>query len=471
MELDPSDLLKLPHLDSEYLDDLARHKFTGVSTDSRSTKKGELFVALKGERFDGHQFLKAAAGRGAAIAIIEASSQAELPPGFPVLRVADTTRALGELALLYRRKFGIPILAIAGSNGKTTTKEMGMMVLSTCYRIHGTEGNLNNHIGVPLTLFRLERRHQVSVVEIGTNHPGEIAALCKIVEPTHALVTMIGREHLEFFGSIDGVAKEEGYLYEYIRGKKGTVAFINADDQHVVTRGRGLRNSWRYGFSSSRVRVKGRLRSFDKRGRICFQFGLAGRRKMTAVQLRIPGEHHAVNALAAATVGLAFDISPDRIREALESFKPASKRMEAIQCSGVLVYNDTYNANPDSMLAALATLARTETKGKRIAVLAGMRELGAHSDTEHARIGKEVENLGIDFLLTYGDEARRIHEEAGILQKFHYDQKNVLAEYLAELLSPGDVVLVKGSRSMRMEDVVAFIQERRKGSMKTMKAV
>lgn len=192
---------------------------------------------------------------------------------------------------------------------------------------------------------------------------------------------------------------------------------------------------------------------------------------MTAVQLRIPGEHHAVNALAAATVGLAFDISPDRIREALESFKPASKRMEAIQCSGVLVYNDTYNANPDSMLAALATLARTETKGKRIAVLAGMRELGAHSDTEHARIGKEVENLGIDFLLTYGDEARRIHEEAGILQKFHYDQKNVLAEYLAELLSPGDVVLVKGSRSMRMEDVVAFIQERRKGSMKTMKAV
>jgi len=463
MEIDAADLLKLS--DSPSLSPaLDGKEFSGVSTDSRTTTRGEIFFALKGEQFDGHRFVGDALEKGAAVAVVETSSTVAGRSDLPLIRVDDTTKALGALAGTYRRKFSIPVLAIGGSNGKTTTKEMIAIVLGSTYRVVSTEGNLNNHIGVPLTLFRLRREHEIAVVEVGTNHPGEMASLCAILDPSHGLVTTIGKEHLEFLKSVDGVAEEEGSLYRYIRGRKRAGAFVNADDPLVESQAKGLKNVWRYGFSRKRVRVRGTLISGDAKGCSRFQFLRHGGKRSTSVQLQIPGDHHATNALAATTVGLTFEITSGQIRKALQHFKPTSKRMEILQCGEAIIYNDTYNANPDSMLAALATLARVKTTGKKIAVLASMRELGDQSAVEHAAIGRQIEKLGITYLLTYGEEARPIHENARISDKFHYEQKNVLAEYLAELLSPGDVVLVKGSRSMRMEDVVTFILERHRAS-------
>jgi len=469
IELYSTDLKLLNHTGSRKLEDLSQKRFAGVSTDSRTTKRGEIFFALRGDKFDGHRFVNDAFSRGAAVAVVDAlSDMADTAEG-PVVLVHDTTRALGELARHYREKFEIPVIAIGGSNGKTTTKDMIAQILGTSYRVASTAGNFNNHIGVPLTLFQLTKKHEIAVVEIGTNHPGEIEALCDILRPTHGLVTTIGKEHLEFFGSIEGVAAEEGTLYKYLRGKKKGTAFVYSDDEHVVAQSKGAQKIVRYGFSAPRVHVKGKILSIDQRGCARFQFARTGEKKSSTVILQVPGEHHALNALAAASVGLTFDVPSSRIRQALMKFRPASKRMEVMTCAGVLIYNDTYNANPDSMIAALRTLACTRVRGKKIAVLAEMRELGEHSYEEHARVGKQVVELGIDYLLTYGESARVIYEEAGIRDRFHYDQKNVLAEYLLELLSPGDAVLVKGSRSMKMEDVVTFVQERLRSTVRRLR--
>jgi UDP-N-acetylmuramoyl-tripeptide--D-alanyl-D-alanine ligase len=364
------------------------------------------------------------------------------------------------LARMYRVRFSIPIIAVAGSNGKTTTKDMIAAVLAEQYTVLSTQGNYNNHIGVPLTLFRLQKKHEIAVVEIGTNHPGELSWLCEIVDPTHGVVTAIGREHLEFFGSLEGVAREEGVLYESLRKRKKGTAFIHADDPTITVLARGIRRRITYGFRARRADVRGRELKVNAEG--CAKFLLSSPRTKTPVeiQLGVPGEHNAVNALAAAAVGAAFRVPVKTVRRVLEEIRPSSRRMEVINLEGVVIFNDTYNANPDSMLASLKTLAAIRVRGKRIAVLADMRELGAAGPEEHERIGRAVRDLRIDYLLTHGPLARRIHESAGPVQAIHYDQKNVLAEYLAELISPGDAVLVKGSRGMKMEDVVAFLEER-----------
>lgn len=435
-------------------------RLTGISTDTRSLREGNLFVALRGERADGHRFLAEAFGRGALAAVVEDGADVSSVASKSLLVVHSSTHALGMLARLHRDRFDIPVIAVAGSNGKTTTKDMITAVLSTRYTVLSTEGNHNNHIGVPLTLFGLSRKHDVAVVEVGTNHPGELAWLCEILDPTHGLVTAIGREHLEFFGSLEGVAREEGTLYTVLRKRKNGVAFVNADDREVVALARGVRRRVSYGFTAARPVVRGRALQSDARG--CAAFELTGPRmkKPQGIRLAVPGVHNGLNALAAAAVGSAFRIPAGDIRRALERIRPSSKRMELVDLEGVLIFNDTYNANPDSMLASLQTLASARVPGKKIAVLADMRELGPAGPEEHARIGRAVRDLGIDYLLTFGALARHMHEAAGLPFAVHYEQKNVLAEYLAELIAPGDAVLVKGSRGMQMEDVVAFLEER-----------
>jgi len=417
-----------------------------------------LFVALRGERFDGHQFLAEAARRGAAAAMV--SDVPMQDPGIPLVVVPDPLRGLGELARLHRRKFSLPVVAVAGSNGKTTTKEMMAAVLRRRYRVLATEGNLNNQIGVPLTLFRLGGRDEVAVVEIGTNHPGEIRTLCEIAQPTHGLVTSIAREHLEFFGSLEGVAREEGALLEYLGGVRRAVAFINADDPHLASAGRRLRRVVRYGFRGRARDLRGLHLRLDAEGQACFQIQARRWKKPLAVALGVPGRHAAHNALAAAAVGLAFRVPAGEIKSALETFRAVRGRMALTRVGGVTIMDDTYNANPDSMMAALETLAATAASGKRIAVLADMRELGEAGVPEHERIGQEVTRLGIGYLLTYGSLAEHISSTARCPFVAHYDQQNMLAEYLAELVTPGDVVLVKGSRAMHMNDVVTFLVER-----------
>ena len=460
MKLTTKDLSSIRHIEFRNKELLKGRRITGVSTDSRITQPGDLFVALRGDRFDGHNFINEAIAKQAAAAVVEKTATLSMHAALPLLVVEDTMHALGELAHLHRMKFDIPVIAVAGSNGKTTTKEMIARVLMSAYRVLSTEGNLNNQIGVPLTLLRLQKRHEIAIVEIGTNHPGEIAYLCEIVHPTHGMITNIGREHLEFFHSLDGVATEQGALFDTLKAAKNAEAFVNANDEYVVRLARGIRNVTTYGFGAKRSGVRGKLLGADASGCPRFQFATKKMSRGIPVQLAVPGTHHALNGLAAAAVGVAFGVAPTKIRKALERFHPASRRMELVEIAGVTVYNDSYNANPDSMIAALRTLAAVNVPGKKIAVLGDMLELGRYAEEEHARVGKEVTTLDLDYLLTYGEMSRHAQREAKIQYAIHYDQKNVLAEYLAELIAPGDAVLIKGSRGMKMEDIVTFLQER-----------
>ena len=473
MTLKANDILSLPHLQALGFERAEEFIFTGVSTDSRTIRHGDLFLPVRGDTFDGHNFITKAVEGGAA-AIIADSKWVEPNQilfsslNVPRLIVEDTIRTYGQLANAHRKKFKIPVLVIGGSNGKTTTKEMISSVLRTKFRILSTEGNLNNHFGVPQTILRLDKEHQMAVLEIGTNHFGEIDYLCSIVEPTHVLITNVGREHLEFFGSLDGVSRAEGEAFEWLRQRRRStgIGFINNDDAHLKKRSKGIHKTITYGFARGPAHVKGKVRSLDENA--CAQLEIRQRAKNPfRVQLSVPGHHNAFNALAAATVGLTFRVPVKRIQQSLASFLSASKRMQVLKLDSVIVLNDTYNSNPDSVMAALGVLGSIGTPGKKIAVLADMLELGNNAVEEHKRIGEEVASSGAKYLLTYGPLSLHTHEAAVRAQKFHYEQKAALVEHLFGLISPGDVVLIKGSRGMKMEEVVALLTERFKISKST----
>jgi UDP-N-acetylmuramoyl-tripeptide--D-alanyl-D-alanine ligase len=453
MNVTIKELLSVPHVVSRNFKALTAKKFSGVSTDSRTIKPGELFLAIRGEHFDGHKFVTRAFSQGAICAVIDQDADISMLADHPLFVVKDTVEALGKLANIHRKKFGIPIIAVAGSNGKTTTREMIASVLGTQYSVLSTKGNLNNHIGVPQTLFRLMRRHEIAVIEIGTNHFGELKYLCEILNPTHGLITNIGREHLEFFQNINGVAKAEGELFKSM-GKTGS-GFVNADEKLIVQQAKQLKRKITYGFSKRRNQIQGRLIEVNNNG--CPEFSVrAERKKEFGVKLSVPGTYAMMNGLAAAAVGVTFGIKPNNIKRALEGFTCIGKRMESITVGSITILNDTYNANPDSVISALGTIRSMKCKGNKIIVLADMLELGDAAQKEHELIGKVVGDMGFE----YGELAKYINISATVKTKIHYEQKNILSEYTAELLSDGDIVLVKGSRGMKMEDVVTFLIER-----------
>jgi len=457
MTIGLGDLLRVPHLLALNLEAGRTRTFRGVSTDTRTIRPGEIFFALRGERFDGHEFVDAAMEKGAGCVVIDERTDRRRWTSGRLLVVKDSSKAFGALASFWRSRFDIPVIAVAGSNGKTTTKEMIAAVLSTRYNVLSTSGNLNNHIGVPQTLFRLTRRHEVAVVEVGTNHFGEIAYLCDLLKPTHGLITNIGREHLEFFGDADGVAKAEGELFAGL-GKHG-VGFVNADDPRVVRQAKRLKRKVTYGFAKRAMTVRGTLRTMSTDG--CAAFSVQPRlRRPFTVALSVPGRHAMANALAAAAVGITLKVPPEEIRRCLKRFSAVGKRMEVIKAGGVTILNDTYNANSDSVLSALETLSAMHSPagGKKIVILADMLELGERSREEHRRVGEAV--VGFDVLLTVGELAKEINEHARAGVNIHYDAKSVLAEFAAECIAPGDIVLVKGSRGMKMEEVVTFIIDR-----------
>jgi UDP-N-acetylmuramoyl-tripeptide--D-alanyl-D-alanine ligase len=436
---------------------LKNRKITGVSTDSRTIQPGNIFIALRGEKFDGHQFVEDVVKREAAAVIVDARWKEEnlelsgqLQSTLAV--VPDTTKALGNLANIYRKKFSIPIVAVGGSNGKTTTKEMISAVLRTTYCVLSTEGNLNNHIGVPQMLFRLMPKHDLAVFELGTNHFGEMKYLCTVIEPTHALITNIGREHLEFFGDERGVAKEETELFKTVSAKG--FAFINADDSELVRAGKKVRRTLKYGIAD-KTDVQARHVTADEYGQPVFE--IVAKKKMQKVHLSVAGLHNVSNALAAATVGLKFKVPPKKIISAIEQYTGADKRMEVIKRNDITILNDTYNANPDSVLAALKTLQSMKSVGKKIVVLADMLELGEKAENEHAKIGLAVSDLEFEYLLTYGPLSRFTHEASKLAFAEHFETKDALSASLKSQIAPGDVVLVKGSRGMKMEEVTAHI--------------
>jgi len=457
MKLSLQDIETLRPLEIVNKELLKHRKITGVSTDSRTIQPGNIFFALRGEKYDGHQFVEEVVGQDPAAVVVDARWSKENPERSQrlhgtVVIVSDTTKALGGLASIYRKKFSIPVIAVGGSNGKTTTKEMIGSVLRMKYSVVSTEGNLNNHIGVPQTVFRLTPNHDIAVIELGTNHFGEMKYLCSIAEPTHAVITNIGKEHLEFFGNEGGVAKEETELFHSVASQG--FAWINADDSYLVKAGKKVRHSLKFG-TARNADVQARHIHTDEYGRPVFE--LVVKKKMSRVHLSTAGMHTVSNALAAAAVGLKFKVPKKKVISALEHYAGANKRMEVIKRNNITILNDTYNANPDSVLAALKTLQSLKTAGKKIVVLADMRELGDTAEHEHAKIGVAVSDLEFEYLLTFGPLSRFTHEASKLAFAEHFETKEALIASLKSQIAPGDAVLVKGSRGMKMEEVTAQI--------------
>jgi UDP-N-acetylmuramoyl-tripeptide--D-alanyl-D-alanine ligase len=437
--------------------------FPSVSIDSRTIEAGAVFIAIRGEKHDGHSYIAGVAEQAGAI-VADTVWREQQREGLDALRhvpiyvVHDTVQALGRLGNIHRRQFTIPVIAVTGSSGKTTTKDMIVRVLGQAYRIHSTRGNLNNHLGLPLTLMELTGDDRISVVEIGMNHPGEIDYLCSIAEPTHGLITNIGKGHLGYFDSLEAVAREKGRLFRWIEGDSSRTAFVNADDERIEEQAHSIPLQKRYGFESENVSVKGRRLEQNNDGCYAFQFTVNS--KVYRIQLRVPGKHQTKNALAAVTIGLTFGVAPDLICNALESFQPPAKRSVVREIGGILVYDDSYNANPDSMRAALETFSEMRTTGKKVLVLGDMLELGVHSGEEHGRLGLKIPDLGFEYLFTYGPEAEALYAAACTPFGGHYTDKKELVRDLFGILESGDAVLVKGSRGMRMEEVIVEIEKR-----------
>lgn len=330
-------------------------------------------------------------------------------------------------------------------------------ILSQKYNVLCTEGNLNNHIGVPQTLFRLKKRNEIAVIEIGTNHPGEIKYLCTVLEPTHGLITNIGREHLEFFSSIEGVANAEGELFDWLAKHNGT-SFVNTDDKNLAYLTKRLKKRVRYGFSSRGVSIKGTVESYNANAQALLRVKPRAK-KAFDITVGAPGEHNAQNALAATAVGLALKVPRVNIQKALSSFQSVSKRMQIHQIAKITILNDTYNANPDSTCAALATLHTIVSKGKKIVVLSDMLELGHQSEELHQQIGKALAQYNVDILFTVGALSKHTYDAASVETKGHFENKTLLIEHLLHTLDDGDIVLIKGSRGMKMEEVVFALDE------------
>lgn len=435
---------------------LLRFVEPSVVIDSRKVKGGEIFIALEGEHTDGHHFVRQAFENGARCAVVnrewyECQEPLTDSAGFDYVVVADTVEAMQKLAKLYRLKFGIPVIGIGGSNGKTTTKEMTASVLRSRYCVHSSEGNLNNHLGVPLTLFGLRPEHEMAVVEMGINHPGEMELLTSIAGPTHGLLTNIGHEHLEFLRDLDGVAQAETALYRYLQENRG-VMFVNSDDERLYDAATGLANTVFYGNSQPDAGARAEDIRMNGAGNALFTLCSPGGK--VPVTLQFAGRHNVANAVAAAAVGLHFGLSPQEIAAGLECLKPELgwKRLEFQDAGGITVVNDTYNANPDSLRHALDLLCEMPASGKRVAVVGDMLELGDVSEAEHREIGRYAAGLErLDTLYTFGEQAELCCREAGAKCSGHFTEEESLQELLNTSLKPGDVLLLKASRGMRLE--------------------
>src|SRR6266704_3093161 len=422
-----------------------------VSSDSRTVKPGELFVALRGENFDGHDFVESAAKRGAAGAIVESNWSGKIPKNFALIRTEDSLRAYQELAANYRKSLTLNVVAITGSNGKTSTKDFTAAVLARRFRVTKTEGNFNNHVGLPRTILQATSGDEVAVWEIGMNHPGEIAALAKLAAPDVAIITNIGVAHIEFMGSREKIAEEKGALAEEV-GAHGTV-ILNADDpftRSIAARARGkviLAGTTAGNILAGEISQSGTGTDFTI---------LEGAHRCRA-QLPVPGLHMVQNALLAVATGRAFGLSLEDCAAGLIAAPLTKARLQIKDVGGVQFLDDSYNANPDSMKAALHTLVELDADGKRIAVLGEMRELGEESARGHREVGETAAELGVDQLIAIGDMGTAIAEaaqQAGLEKTAAVGSIREAAEMLTEITAPGDLVLIKGSRASRTEEVI-----------------
>lgn len=431
-------------------------QISSVAIDNREVSSDSLFIAIKGDRLDGHQFAQDAAEAGAAAVMVHE----DIDCGVPTIKVADTKKALLDLARYYRSTFDIPLIALTGSVGKTTTKEMIWCVLSAKYNAHKTSGNLNNEIGVPRVLLGLEKEHTAAVVEMGMDMRGQISVLTKTTLPNMAVITNIGVSHIENLGSREEILKSKLEITEGL--SEGSPLILNADNDLLSTVkeadfGGKFYIKW-FGIRNNADVTASDINYLDSSTEFTAHIG------GDSFKVTIPttGEHNVYDALAALCVGHELGIENADMSEALMSYTPAGMRERIETVAGVTLIEDCYNASPDSVKALSETLRIKGGSGKRvIAVIADMLELGEHSEEAHKDIGKYLADAGVDLLLTYGEFSKFTAESAnknGIIRVFDFDDKTELAKHLIPMLKPGDVVAFKGSRGMKLEDVIASVK-------------
>lgn len=420
-------------------------EISGVSIDTRKVKQGDLFICIKGERFDAHRFAQQAIENGAVAVMIHN----DIDYDCPYVKVEDTSKALLDLSGYYRSKFNIPLVALTGSVGKTTTKEFTFLVVNSQFKAIKTLGNLNNEIGLPQMLFQLDSSVEAAVIEMGMNHFGEIHKLTTAAKPNAALITNIGVSHIENLGSREGILKAKLEILDGL--EKGSPLILNGDNDLLKTVRNDDYKIYFYGIENGDFKAENIV---EENGSTSFDICYYGNRQ--SVTIPTIGIHNVYNALAAFAVGFVLNIDAQKCADALSRYQPEGMRQKSVSINGITVIEDCYNASPDSMKAAISTLANTSGK-RKIAVLSDMLELGDYSAEAHRQVGEIVADNNIDCLFTFGEASIHITERAkelGMKNVFHFSGKEEMSSALLDTIKKGDTLIFKASRGMKLEEVI-----------------
>jgi UDP-N-acetylmuramoyl-tripeptide--D-alanyl-D-alanine ligase len=409
-----------------------------VQTDTRKLKPGDIYFALKGENFNGNQFALQALKLGAAYAVIDEEITAS---NNKLIKVGDVLETLQQLAKFHREQFSIPFIAVTGSNGKTTTKELIHVVLSSHYKTYTTEGNLNNHIGVPLTILKIKSDAQMAVIEMGANHQKEIETYCKIAQPTHGIISNVGKAHLEGFGGIEGVKKGKGELYDFIRSHNG-VAFAFDDYDYLHQMSKGIQQIIWYGTKN------GEVTGNVKASQPFLEVAIINGASFNLIQTNLVGDYNLPNILCAVTIGKYFNVPNEKIKSSIENYVPSNSRSQLIEIGSNKIILDAYNANPSSMKAAVENFNHIHTENK-ILVLGGMMELGEESIPEHVNLVKLIQQYNFKNVILVGGNFKSTHQSYT-----YFEKAGEAAVYIQQQHFQHAYFLIKGSRSMQMEKVL-----------------
>ncbi len=431
---------------------------TGIATDSRKLKKGDMFVAIKGERFDGHEYAEDAIKDGAAIVL----SEEKLKIDIPYILVKDTIKALHKLAKYYKNKFQIPFIAITGSSGKTTTKDMVASVLSEKYKVLKTKGNFNNAIGLPLTLFDLEHSHEICVLEMGMNSLGEIEMLAEIAMPETGIITNVGTAHIEKLKSRENILKAKLEMFTCFN--ESNTAVINGDNDLLQQISDKPYKILRYGLNDGN---DCKAVNIVEKGEEGIDFEVIYQNQKERYHVPIPGMHNVYNALSAICIGRLYGLSSSQIYDGLINFKPSKMRMEIfLGKQNIKVINDVYNANPDSVMAAIGALASMKVPGRKICILGDMLELGDYSKEGHEKVGIFAAENKMDLVVAVGQMSTAIVNGAGMskggrIKLYSFSTNQEVIDNMKSIIRSNDTILIKGSRGMHMENIVESLREER----------
>ncbi len=431
-----------------------------VSIDSRTIKKNSLFIAIKGEKLDGHNYIDKAVANGASAILINEKNLRHLKDfDLTIVTVKDTTIALGDIAKVWRRKLKTKIIGITGSAGKTTTKEILAVLLSSKFKVNKTKANYNNHIGVPLTLLSTYEKHDVLVAELGTNHFGEIPYTAEIAKPDFALITNIGDSHLEYFYDRKGVLKEKSALLKETITNRGKI-FINNDDTLLKNFGKSAKNKITYAINE-KADYKCSINNYDKFGKP--EIEIKSRQNSIKIKLPLSGEKNVANYIAAFAIASELGVSKQQILKATNKIKSFDKRLEIKNYKKFTIINDTYNANPDSMKSSLNLLTQIENRKRKIAILGDMFELGKGSKLKHIELAEIINELKIDEVYSIGSMMKHLNKKLNgkIKVHNHFSDRTVLKNLLSKIDLKNSLVLVKGSRGMKMEEFAKIIESRK----------